>query len=110
MVAVEPAASPVLSGGQPGPHKIHGIGAGFVPEVLNRDVIDEIVPVEDEDAIETARLCARREGVQRGHLGAARRSGRRSQVGSRPEMSGKRIVAILPDSGERYISTPFFAP
>ena len=109
VVAVEPAGSPVLSGGKPGPHKIDGIGPGFVPEVLNREVIDEIVPVEDEDAIETARLCARREGVNAG-ISAGAAVWAAVQVGSRPEMSGKRIVAILPDSGDRYISTPFFAP
>src|SRR3954463_12876695 len=109
VVAIEPAASPVLSGGKPGPHKIDGIGPGFVPEVLNRDVIDEIVPVEDEDAIETARLCARREGVNAG-ISAGGAMWAAVQVGSRAEMRGKRIVAILPDSGDRYISTPFFAP
>jgi cysteine synthase A len=109
VVAVEPAASPVLSGGKPGPHKIDGIGPGFIPEVLNRDVIDEIMPVEDEDAIETARLCARREGVSAG-ISAGAAVWAAVQLGSRPEMRGKRIVAILPDSGDRYISTPFFAP
>jgi cysteine synthase len=109
VVAVEPAASPVLSGGKAGPHKIDGIGPGFIPEVLNSDVIDEIVPVEDEDAIETARLCARREGVSAG-ISAGAAVWAAVQVGSRPEMRGKRIVAILPDSGDRYISTPFFAP
>jgi cysteine synthase A len=109
VVAVEPAASPVLSGGKSGPHKIDGIGPGFIPEVLNPDVIDEIVPVEDEDAIETARLCARREGVSAG-ISAGAAVWAAVQLGSRPEMRGKRIVAILPDSGDRYISTPFFAP
>jgi cysteine synthase A len=109
VVAVEPAASPVLSGGRPGPHKIDGIGPGFVPQVLNRDVIDEIVPVEDEDAIETARLCARREGINAG-ISAGASVWAAVQVGTRAEMRGKRIVAILPDSGDRYISTPFFAP
>jgi cysteine synthase len=109
VVAVEPASSPVLSGGRAGPHKIDGIGPGFVPEVLNRDVIDEIVPVEDEDAIETARLCARREGVNAG-ISAGAAVWAAVQIGSRPEMRGKRIVAILPDSGDRYISTPFFSP
>jgi cysteine synthase A len=109
VVAVEPASSPVLSGGKPGPHKIDGIGPGFVPEVLNRGVIDEIVPVEDEDAIETARLCAKRDGVSAG-ISAGAAVWAAVQLGSRPEMSGKRIVAILPDSGDRYISTPFFAP
>jgi cysteine synthase A len=109
VVAVEPASSPVISGGDPGPHRIDGIGAGFVPEVLNREVIDEIVPVEDEDAIETARLCARRDGVSAG-ISAGAAMWAAVQIGSRAEMRGKRIVAILPDSGDRYISTPFFAP
>ena len=109
VVAVEPLSSPVLSGGDPGPHKIQGIGAGFVPEVLNRDVIDEIVPVDDEDALEVARLCARREGVLAGISGGAALWGA-IHVGSRPEMSGKRMAVIIPDSGERYVSTPFFAP
>jgi cysteine synthase len=109
VVAVEPAASAVLSGGTPGPHKIQGIGAGFVPAVLNRDVIDEIVPVEDDDAIETARLCTRREGVLAGISGGAALWAA-MQLGARPEMGGKRIAVVLPDSGERYVSTPFFAP
>ena len=109
VVAVEPKSSPVLSGGIPGPHKIDGIGAGFVPQVLNREVIDEVLPVDDEDAIQTARLCATREGLNAG-LSAGAAVWAAAHVGSRPEMRGKRIVAILPDSGERYISTPFFAP
>jgi cysteine synthase A len=109
VVAVEPKASPVLSGGLPGPHKIQGIGAGFVPEVFNRDIVDEIVSVEDEDAIETARRSAAREGVLAGISGGAALHAA-IEVGSRPEMRGKRIVAIVPDSGERYVSTPFFAP
>jgi cysteine synthase len=109
VVAVEPSASAVLSGGRPGPHKIDGIGPGFVPDVLNREVIDEIVPVDDEDAIETARLCALREGVNAG-ISAGSAVWAAAQVGSRPEMRGKRIVAILPDSGDRYVSTPFFVP
>jgi cysteine synthase A len=109
VVAVEPAASPVLSGGLPGPHKIQGIGAGFVPSVLNREVIDEIVPVGDEDAIETARLVSRREGILSGiSCGAALWAA--IEVGKRPEFKGKKIVVIMPDSGERYVSTPFFAP
>jgi cysteine synthase A len=108
VVAVEPASSPVLGGGSPGPHKIQGIGAGFVPEVLNREVIDEIIAVEDEDAIETARETARREGVLAGISGGAALWGA-LQVAARPESKGKRIVMILPDSGERYVSTPFFA-
>jgi cysteine synthase A len=109
VVAVEPAASPVLSGGLPGPHKIQGIGAGFVPSVLNCEIIDEIVSVGDEDAIETARLVSRREGILSGISGGAALWAA-IQVGKRPEFSGKKIVVILPDSGERYVSTPFFAP
>ena len=109
VVAVEPKASPVISGGSAGPHKIQGIGAGFVPEVLNRDVIDEVVAVDDEDAIALARRCAAREGVLAGiSCGAALCAA--IELGRRPEMSGKRIVVIMPDSGERYVSTPFFAP
>jgi cysteine synthase A len=109
VVAVEPKASPVLSGGLPGPHKIQGIGAGFVPAVLNLDVVDEIMAVDDEDAIETARACSRREGILAGiSSGAALWAA--IEVGSRAEFAGKRIVAIMPDSGERYVSTPFFAP
>ena len=109
VVAVEPSASPVLSGGLPGPHKIQGIGAGFVPAVLNRDVIDEIVAVDDEAAIETARRCARREGVLAGISGGAALAAA-IEVGSRADFRGKRIAVIVPDSGERYVSTPFFAP
>jgi cysteine synthase A len=109
VIGVEPKGSPVLSGGMPGPHKIQGIGAGFVPSVLNRDVIDEILPVDDEDAIETARLCARREGVLAG-ISAGAALWAAIEVGSRRELRGKRVVAVLPDSGERYVSTPFFAP
>ncbi|MEO6859814.1 MAG: cysteine synthase A [Solirubrobacteraceae bacterium] len=109
IVAVEPASSPVLSGGEPGPHKIQGIGAGFVPAVLNRELLDEIIPVTDEDAIETARLLARREGVLAGmSCGAAVWAA--LQVAARPESRGARIATILPDSGERYVSAPFFAP
>jgi cysteine synthase len=109
IVAVEPTTSAVLSGGPPGPHKIQGIGAGFVPEVLNREVLDEIMPVDDEAAIATARALARREGVLAGiSCGAAMWAA--LQLAARPEMRGARIVTILPDSGERYVSTPFFAP
>ena len=109
MIAVEPATSAVLSGMPPGPHKIQGIGAGFVPPVLNREVVDEVIPVGDEDAIETARLLARREGTLVGlSCGAAMWAA--MQVAQRPESKGKRIVTVLPDSGERYVSTPFFAP
>jgi cysteine synthase A len=109
IVAVEPKSSAVLSGGRPGPHKIQGIGAGFVPQVLNREVIDEVISVEDEDAIATARELARREGVLAGISGGAAVWAALS-VAARPESRGARIVTILPDSGERYVSTPFFAP
>jgi cysteine synthase A len=109
VVAVEPSASPVLTGGAPGPHKIQGIGAGFVPQVLNREVLDEIIGVRDEDAIETARLLARREGVLAGiSCGAAVWAA--LAIAARREFLGARIATILPDSGERYVSTPFFAP
>jgi cysteine synthase A len=109
IVAVEPSSSPVLSGGLPGPHKIQGIGAGFVPAVLNREVVDEIVAVDDEDAIETARLLARREGVLTGISGGAA-VWASLQIARRRESGSARIVTVLPDSGERYVSTPFFAP
>jgi cysteine synthase A len=109
VVAVEPRGSAVLSGGSPGPHKIQGIGAGFVPTVLDRGVLDEVISVEDEDAIETARQLARREGVLAGISGGAAVSAA-LQVAQRPDFRGARIVTILPDSGERYVSTPFFAP
>jgi cysteine synthase len=109
VVAVEPRSSAVLSGGLPGPHKIQGIGAGFVPAVLNREVLDEVIPVDDDDAIETARLLARREGVLAGiSCGAAVWAA--LSIAARPESRGARIATILPDSGERYVSTPFFAP
>jgi cysteine synthase A len=109
VVAVEPAASAVLTGRTPGPHKIQGIGAGFVPNVLNREVIDEVIPVSDEAAIETARLVAAREGVLAGvSCGAALWAA--LEVARRPESAGSRIVVVMPDSGERYVSTPWFAP
>jgi cysteine synthase len=109
IVAVEPAASPVLSGGPPGPHKIQGIGAGFVPPVLDGELLDEIIPIDDEDAIETARAVARREGVLGGiSCGAAIHGA--LQIAARDEARGARIAVVLPDSGERYVSTPFFAP
>jgi cysteine synthase len=109
IVAVEPASSPVLSGGQPGPHKIQGIGAGFVPEVLDRSVIDEIVSVGDEDALEAARRAASGEGVLAG-ISAGANIHAALEVAARPEMAGKRVVTIVCDSGERYMSLPFFAP
>jgi cysteine synthase A len=109
IVAVEPAASAVLSGNAPGPHKIQGIGAGFVPPVLDRELLDEIIAVEDEDAIETARIVARREGVLGGiSCGAAVHAA--LQLAARDEARGARIAVVLPDGGERYVSTPFFAP
>ncbi len=109
VVAVEPASSPVLSGGAPGPHKIQGIGAGFVPPVLNREVLDEVIAVSDEDALETARALARREGILAG-ISAGAAAWAALQIARRPDSRGRRIVTILPDSGERYVSTPFFAP
>jgi len=109
VVAVEPASSPVLSGGAIGPHRIQGIGAGFIPPVLNRELIDEIVPVSDDDAVSTAWRCARELGVLAGISGGAA-VWAALQVAARPESRGQRIVVVLPDSGERYISQPFFAP
>jgi cysteine synthase A len=109
IVAVEPRGSAVLSGGQPGPHRIQGIGAGFVPPVLNRELLDEVVAVSDEDAIHTAWRCARRVGLLAGiSCGAAMWAS--LQLAARPESRGQRIVVIMPDSGERYISQAFFAP
>ncbi len=109
IVAVEPASSAVLTGGPPGPHRIQGIGAGFVPAVLNRDIVDEVIPCTDEQAIGCAHLLAAREGILAGmSCGAAVWAA--LEVARRPESRGRRIVVILPDSGERYISAPFFAP
>jgi cysteine synthase A len=109
IVAVEPQGSAVLSGARPGPHRIQGIGAGFVPPVLNRELIDEVIPVSDDDAIQTAWRCAKREGVLAGiSCGAALWAS--LQVAERPESKGRRIVTIMPDSGERYVSQAFFAP
>jgi cysteine synthase A len=109
IVAVEPRGSAVLSGEPAGPHRIQGIGAGFVPPVLNRELIDEVIAVSDDDAIQTAWTCARREGLLAGiSCGAALWAS--LQVASRAESKGKRIVTIMPDSGERYVSQAFFAP
>jgi cysteine synthase A len=106
-VAVEPAASPVLSGGSPGPHKIQGIGAGFVPDVLDRSLIDEVVTVTNEEAFAIARRLAKEEGILCGiSCGAAMHAALR--VAARPESDGKTIVVVLPDSGERYLSTGIF--
>lgn len=107
IVAVEPAGSPVLSKGTPGPHKIQGIGAGFVPGTLNTEVYDEVIVVENEDAFETGRILARKEGLLVGiSSGAAVFAA--AELAKRPENKGKTIVALLPDTGERYLSTPMF--
>jgi cysteine synthase len=109
IVAVEPKGSAVLSGDPPGPHRIQGIGAGFVPPVLNRELIDEVIPVSDEDAIRTAWRCARQAGLLAGiSCGAAMFAA--LEVAGREEFRGRRIVVVMPDSGERYVSQAFFAP
>jgi cysteine synthase A len=108
-VAVEPAGSPVLSGGMPGAHKIQGIGAGFVPEVLDRSVIDEVIPVSDEAALERAREAARTEGLLVG-ISAGAAIDAALEVAARPDFAGKRVLVVIPDGGERYMSLPFFAP
>ena len=108
VIAVEPAASPVLAGGAPGPHRIQGIGAGFVPTVFDRSLIDEIVGVSDQEAMEVGRCLAREEGLLSGvSSGAAVAAALR--LGQRPEMAGKRIGVILASFGERYLSTPMFS-
>ncbi|WP_455716089.1 cysteine synthase A [Anaerosporobacter sp.] len=108
IVAVEPAGSPVLSKGTPGPHKIQGIGAGFVPNTLNTEIYDEIIAVENEDAFETGRILARKEGLLVGiSSGAAVFAAK--ELAKRPENKGKIIVTLLPDTGERYLSTPMFS-
>ena len=108
IVAVEPEDSPVLSQGKPGPHKIQGIGAGFVPEILNTKIYDQIIQVKNQDAFDTGREIARTEGVLVGiSSGAALWAA--LQLAKRPENQGKNIVVLLPDTGERYLSTPMFA-
>lgn len=108
VVAVEPAGSPVLSKGTPGPHKIQGIGAGFVPDTLNTKVYDEIITVENEDAFETGRTLARKEGLLVG-ISSGVAVWAATELAKRPENKGKIIVALLPDTGERYLSTPMFS-
>jgi cysteine synthase A len=109
IVAVEPCSSAVLAGGPPGPHRIQGIGAGFVPPVLNRELLDEVLAVSDDDAIQTAWRCARRTGLLAGISGGAALWAA-LQVAARAEPGYRRIVVIVPDSGERYVSQAFFAP
>jgi cysteine synthase A len=109
VIGVEPQGSPVLSGGAPGPHRLQGIGAGFVPAVLDLEVLDEVLTCTDDDAIATAHAAAAREGILAGISGGAALWAA-LEVAQRPESRGMRIVTVLPDSGERYISAPFFAP
>ena len=108
IVAVEPSDSPVLSQGKAGPHKIQGIGAGFVPKVLDTAVYDEIITVSSEDAFAAGRQIARREGVLVG-ISSGAAAWAALQLAKRPENAGKTIVALLPDTGDRYLSTPLFA-
>ena len=108
IIGVEPAGSPILSGGKPGPHGIQGIGAGFVPTVLNREVYDEIIPVENNDAYETGKEIAKTEGILVG-ISSAAAVWAAKEVAERPEFQGKTIVVLLPDTGDRYLSTPLFS-
>ena len=108
IVAVEPADSPLLSGGTAGPHKLQGIGANFIPATLDRSCVDQVIPVTDQDAGETARSCAAREGILIGISGGAALFAALS-LSANPENAGKRIVVLLPDSGERYLSSWLFA-
>ena len=107
MIAVEPEDSPVLSGGQPGPHKIQGLGAGFIPEILDRSIIDEVITISNETAFETARAAARLEGIA-GGISSGAAIAAALEVGARPDMKGKQIVTIIPSFAERYLSTALF--
>lgn len=108
IVAVEPAGSPVLSGGKPGPHKLQGIGAGFIPKTYDAKVVDQIIPVENDDAIRTSRELAQTEGLLVG-ISAGAATYAATQLAAQPENKGKRIVVLLPDTGERYLSTELYA-
>ena len=107
MVAVEPAASPLLSGGTAAPHKIQGIGANFIPDTLDRTIYDEVLPVSDQDAMETANAISKTEGLLVG-ISAGAALAAAAQVAKRPEYAGKRIAVILPDTGDRYLSTGIY--
>ncbi|MCG8585580.1 MAG: pyridoxal-phosphate dependent enzyme, partial [Pirellulales bacterium] len=107
-IAVEPVASPVISGGDPGKHKIQGIGAGFIPKNLDTSMVDDVVKVDDDDAFETARALASQEGLMVG-ISSGANMWAAQQVAARPDWAGKRIVVIMPSLGERYLSTPLFA-
>ena len=108
IVAVEPAGSPVLSGGKPGPHKLQGIGAGFIPKTYDAKVVDQVIPVENDDAIRTSRELAQTEGLLVG-ISAGAATYAATQLAAQPENKGKRIVVLLPDTGERYLSTELYA-
>lgn len=108
IIGVEPAGSPILSGGKPGPHGLQGIGAGFVPDILNTEIYDEIIPVENQEAYETGKEIAQTEGILVGISSAAAVWAAR-EVAKRPEFQGKRIIVLLPDTGDRYLSTPLFS-